>query len=156
MTTDTRRAMVTPSGCKRAAARGGLLHGLARADLDLGRERAVHGAALGDLDQPRLLLFAERALQLDLTLDAVELALLGLAVRAVLGVDLRVLEAHRDGLQRPLLASRVQRERHRRSGAERGQQQVVGIGAGAVTAVLDGLVGHQLMWTDTDVRRQRS
>ena len=115
----------------------------------------MHRAAVGDLHQPGLLLVAERALQRDLALDAVQLALLSLTLRAVLGVDLRVLQAHGDGLQRPLLASRVQRERHRRSGAEGGQQQIVGVGPGAVTAGLDRLVGHELVRPGGDVRGER-
>src|SRR4029453_73823 len=42
------------------------------ADVDLGRERAVHRALAGDLEQPTALLAVQRAGQLQLDLDPVE------------------------------------------------------------------------------------
>lgn len=45
--------------------------------MDLGRQGFVHGAAFGDLQQPRSLLVSESPAQLDLPLDAINLLLRG-------------------------------------------------------------------------------
>src|SRR5712692_937144 len=122
-----------------------------RADVDLGDEGAVHRAAVGDLEQPLPLLGAERAGQADLPLDAIEHALLRLALRAVLGVDLRLLQPHRDPLERPLLAPRVHGDRHGGAGPQRGQQQVIGRGARVRPARLHRLIRDETMTARLDL-----
>src|SRR5687768_17959731 len=56
-------------------------------DVDLGAQGPVHRALVGDRDQCLALIIAERADQLDAALDAIEEAVLGLAVGAVGGVN---------------------------------------------------------------------
>src|ERR1700730_5687880 len=84
--------------------------GQAGADIDLGGQGAVHRAAIGDLEQPRALLVVERPPEGDLAVDPIDVAVLRLAFGAIRRVDARVLEIDGDGLERPLLAARVQRE----------------------------------------------
>ena len=55
----------------------------------------------------------------DRALDAVDLALFGLALLAILRVDLRVRERDRHALERQLLVLGIEPQRHRRAGAER-------------------------------------
>ena len=50
----------------------------------------------------------------------------GLAVGAVVGVDLGVTQLDPDPLERPALALGIEAHGHRRAGAHRGQQQIVG------------------------------
>src|SRR5262245_37877207 len=57
--------------------------GEVRPDLDLRMERAMHRAFVGDLQEALTLLGIERTGDLDLALDLIDLALPGLAVRAV-------------------------------------------------------------------------
>src|SRR5437773_1565498 len=131
----------TESGSGVAGTRSGVASSRQpRADLDLRRERPVHRTHVGDLSEPPALLLGQPTGQHELALDLVELALLGLAVGAVRGVDPGVREAHGDAVERPALLSRIQRERHGRSGAEGDQQIVVGRRAGVGAAVGDGLV----------------
>ena len=122
--------------------------------LTLRHERAVDRAPFGDLEQPLSLLRTERTVERDLPLDAIEHALLRLALGAVRRVNLRMREPHRHALEGPLLPSRVQRDRHRRSGAERDQQEVIGRGPGVGAAVRDRLVRGQMMPTDEHLLRK--
>ena len=78
----------------------------------------MDGASLGDLDQAGPLLTRQVADELEVPFDPVDPPFPGLALRAVGGVDLRVPKTNRDLLERPALSSRVQRDRHRRSGTE--------------------------------------
>src|SRR5687768_6611404 len=64
--------------------------GQARLDVDLGLERAVHRALVRDLQELRPLLAVQRPLELDRSLDAIDLADLRLALGTVLGVHLLV------------------------------------------------------------------
>jgi len=61
--------------------------------------------------------------------------------------DLHVVEG-------PLLPSRVQRDGHRRSGAEGTEEQVVRTGAGIGAAVGQRLVRQETMATDCDLLRK--
>ena len=63
----------------------------------------MHRAAVRDLEQLRPLRLVERALEADHPLDAVDLALARLAVGAVGGVDLVVLQLDLDALERQAL-----------------------------------------------------
>src|SRR6267142_2493443 len=118
------------------------------ADVDLGGERAMDRALAGDLQQSGPLLTVESPRESDLAVDPVEPALLRLALGAIDGVDLGVLQAYLDRLERPLLASRIQRERHRGSGSQRDEQVVVGRGAGIGPAGGRGLVSRQAVPID--------
>src|SRR5262249_16798080 len=82
-----------PSGCS-AGREGALRRRLGGADVDLRVQRAVHRAFVGDLKEPLALVVAERAVERDGAVDAVDLAFFGLAVGTVGGVDLAVLERH--------------------------------------------------------------
>src|SRR6266849_2030277 len=122
-----------------------------RLDADLGRQRAVHRALFRDLEQSRPLFGRQRPGQRDVGLDPVEHAVPGLALGAVGRVDSRVLQPHRHLLERPLLASRVQRDGHGCSGAECREQELVGVGAGLSASRGGRLVGRQAMRSGCDV-----
>jgi hypothetical protein len=79
----------------------------------------VHGTHVCDLQEALTLPGIEGAFKLDQALDAVELPLLGLAVRAIRGVDFGMAQADADALERPAFAIGIEPKRHRRAGAER-------------------------------------
>src|SRR5713226_7260626 len=83
------------------------------ADVDLGAQRAMHGAHLGDLEKPRALRLVERADKLDRSVDAIDHRRLVLAIRAILGMHLRVPETDDDMLERQSLPRCVKPQRHR-------------------------------------------
>src|SRR5881628_2215130 len=89
-----------------------------RSNVDLRGERPMHRTLVGDLEHLRALLLRQLAGHGNLPLDAIEQGSLGLALGAVLSMDPRMPEANRHACQRPALPSRIQRDRHRRSGAE--------------------------------------
>ena len=70
-----------------------------------------------DVEQPCALLVGQLAGELELPLNAVDVSFFRFAFSAVHGVHPRMTQAHRDVLQRPTFVSRVQRDRHRRSGS---------------------------------------
>ncbi len=78
-----------------------------------------------DLEKPCALLVSQVAAELKPPLDAVDVPFFRSAFGAVYGVHPRMTQAHRDVLQRPTFASRVQRDRHRCSSAQRGQEQII-------------------------------
>src|SRR5690606_22291290 len=88
-------------------------------------------------------LVAQVSLELEVPLDAVELALLRLTLRAVDRVDLRVPQPDRHRFERPPLAPSVERYGHRRAGAEGGKQELVGGRSRLGSAELHRLVGDQ-------------
>src|SRR2546421_1855916 len=114
----------------------------------------MHRTFVGDLRQPRPLRVVEPAREHELALDLIELAFLRLAVGTVLRVDAGVAEANGDAVERPTFASRIQRERHGRSGTQRGQQEIVGRGPGVAAAVWHRLVGDQSMPADEHFLRE--
>ena len=103
----------------------------------------MHRTAVRHLQKAQPLGLGEGAAHLDLALDVVDLPLLGLALGAVEGVDLRVAEPHPDPLQGDALAIRVEPQRHRGAGAEGAEQQLVGIRAGLGAAHALRLVHEQ-------------
>ena len=76
---------------------------------------------VGDLERLESLFLREVPIQGDLALDAIEHALSGFTFGAVFRVDPRVAQPHRHARERPPLPSRIQRDGHGRSGAERRQ-----------------------------------
>src|SRR6266852_4978038 len=90
-----------------------------RPNVDLRRERPMDRTLVGDLEEFAALLLRQLVGDRDLPLDPIEQALFGLTLGAVVGVDPRVTEANRYAGKRPPFPSRVQRDRHRRSGAKR-------------------------------------
>src|SRR5436190_608690 len=147
-----RAARTTPSshGCLKISASPGE----ARANVDLRHQRPVHGAAVGDLEEPRSLLVRQRSGELDVALDPVDHPLAGLAFRAVGGVDPRMSQPDRDALERPALASRVECDRHRGAGAQARKQEVVGVGPRVGPAHGGRLVGRQTVRADDDFLRE--
>ena len=73
--------------------------------------------SLRDLEEPCTLLFRQLSTEVERPLDAVDVALRCFAFSAIHGVHPRMTQAHRDVLQGPTFSSRVQRDRHRRSGS---------------------------------------
>src|SRR4029453_15967174 len=116
-----------------------------RPNLDFRRQRPVDGTAVSDLEQPLALRGVERTFQHDLPIYLIDLALLGLAVGAVLGVDLVVLQPDPDLLQWPVLLAGIHAQGHGRAGAEAGGQRVVGAGPGIGAAAGGRVVGPQHM-----------
>ena len=76
---------------------------------------------VGDLERLESLLLGEVPIKGDLALDPIEHALPGLTLGAVFRVNPRVAQPHRHARERPLLPSRIQRDGHGGSGAERRQ-----------------------------------
>src|SRR5947208_11506064 len=96
-----------------------------RPNVDLRGERPMDRTLVGDLEQPDALLLRKLAGDRDLALDPIEHALCGFTFCAVVGVDPRMAQANRHAADWPPFPSRIQRDRHRRSGAEGCQQQIV-------------------------------
>src|SRR5918996_5146336 len=119
--------------------------GRARDYLCFARERLVDRTAFGDLQKAPALFVVERSLQLDLALDAVDLALLRLTVLTLLGVDPAVPETHDHPLERPALALDIHAQGHGAAAAEAREQIVIGARAGIIAADARGLVGAQHM-----------
>ena len=105
---------------------------------------------LRDLEQSRTLCRREVSLELQRPLDTIKSSRLRLAFRAVCGVNPGVLKSDGHFLQRSLLSSRVQRDRHRRSTAQRSQEEVVRRGAGIGAAVRNRFVCRETMVTRRD------
>lgn len=95
--------------------------GQARFDADLAGQRAVDGAAVGDLEQTLAPGRIEVAHRLEGSVDVVDPGWLRLTAFAVGGVDLLVAQPHSHTLEWKLLAARVEPQRHAGAGAERGE-----------------------------------
>src|SRR5690349_19881952 len=117
--------------------------GQAALDAHLGGQCAVHRALVGDLPQSGALLGVQRAVEDQLDLDPVDAPLARLALGAIRRVDLGMRQADLDRGERPLLPSRIQRDRHRGSGSQRDEQIVVGRRAGVGPARRQWLVRRQ-------------
>src|SRR5262249_59145242 len=78
----------------------------------------MYGAFVGNLHHLRFLFGIKRPRQFDLTFDAVDHPLFGLAFSAILGIDLHVAEPDGDGFERPALAAGVELEGHRGARAQ--------------------------------------
>src|SRR3954466_10377011 len=74
-------------------------------DVNFRCERAVHGAAIDDFDEPGTLIIGEVAGKLNRALDAIELHRLRETVFTILRPDSRMRELHAHARQRPLLSS---------------------------------------------------
>src|SRR6266699_7328377 len=81
-------------------------------------------------------------------------ALFRLTLGAVVRVDPRVAEPNRHARQRPRLPSRIQRDRHGRSSAERCKQQLVGSRAAIGPTRRDRFIGGQPMAPGGDLLRE--
>src|SRR5262245_66227538 len=88
----------------------------------------MHRTLVGDLHEPPALLGVELAAENDGTLDAVDLAFLGLAVSAICGVDLGMAELDRHPAERQRLVLGIKPQRHRRAGSQPCQQQIIRTG----------------------------
>lgn len=73
-----------------------------RYDVDLTVQGAVHGALVGDFQQPLALAIVKHTVDAQDPLETVDLAGLGFAGGAVSGVYLAVGDGHADLVQRPL------------------------------------------------------
>src|SRR5207247_10691033 len=120
-------------------------------NVNLGAKGAVHGAFVRNLEKLFPLFLIERTHEMNLAFNSVDLAFFCFAVPAIRRVDLRMSEIHGDPLERPFLRSRVKGYRHRRTGTERGQEQIVGRKSGISSADLNWFVCGQPMWTDDDL-----
>jgi hypothetical protein len=103
----------------------------------------MNRTSLRNLEEPCALLVRQLAAELESPFNTVDASFLGFAFGAVDRVDPRMTQTHCNSLQGPTLASRVQRNRHRRSGAERCQEQVIRRGARIGAADGTRLVGKE-------------
>src|SRR4029077_7847670 len=79
-----------------------------------------------DLEQACPLVVFERADELDVSLNPVQLHRLAVAVLAVGLMISRLSQAHLYGFEWPSFPPRVQSDRHRCAGTESGKQEIVG------------------------------
>jgi hypothetical protein len=93
----------------------------AGANVDFGDESAVDWAFLGNLKQLRALLWGQPPREFEVALDTVQHSFFAFAIGAVGGVNLAVAQPNGDCFERPALASRIQRNRHRSSSAQGGK-----------------------------------
>src|SRR5262249_7075394 len=119
-----------------------------RADVDLRGQRTVHRTFVGDFHEPLALSRIKIAGERDGALDTVDHALLGLAVRAILGVDLAVAEVDHHPIERQRLALGVETKRHRGAGPETREEKIVGTRAAVETTHVARLVGEEPMRAD--------
>ena len=111
----------------------------------------MDGTHLSDLEQSSSLCRGQIAPELKSPFHAIEAAAFCLALSAVDRVNSGMPEANRDFLQRPLLSSRVQRDRHRRSTAECRKQQIVWRRTSISAAVRKWFVCQQTMRARRDL-----
>jgi hypothetical protein len=109
----------------------------------------MNWAPVGDAQQPGALLLRELTRNGDLLLDPIALPRLQVGSRWVGLMDPGASEANRHAGQSPSLPSRIQRDRHGGSGAQRDQQKVVRSGP-AVSPT-----GGQWLVRDQPVRARR-
>jgi hypothetical protein len=116
-----------------------------RRDADSGAERLMDRTPSTDLEQFVTLLLGERSFQFDLAVNLVERRLVRHAILAVLDMVARMVQPDFDGLKRPFLPSRIQRDGHGHSGSERRRDQLVGIGSAVGPSRRLGLVSREVM-----------
>ena len=85
----------------------------------------MHGTHVRDLKQSLALRIVERSGQFDPSFDVIDAPDPGFAFGAIFRMALLVAQMHGDTLEAPLLPVGVHPERHRRTGPQRRQQQVV-------------------------------
>src|SRR5262245_3847481 len=105
----------------------------------------VYRTLVGNLQESLALLGAQCAFQSDIAIDAIDLAFLGFAIKAILCVYLVVSEPHRGPFKRQLFVVGVKPQRHRCAGAESSEQQIVRARTGIEPSRFDGLVGKKAM-----------
>lgn len=105
---------------------------------------------MGDLEQTLALLVGEIAGQREVDLHPVDGAVVRFAGLAVFRVNFLVSQADGHIFERPLLAIGVHSQSDRRTGSQRGQQQVVGGGAGVLTTHGVRFVGGEVMVSGGD------
>ena len=79
----------------------------------------------GDLEKSLPLAIIKVPIEFDLTIDAVKEPLVRLTVRAILGMNPRVLKAHDDAPQRPSLSLGIHSKSHGCAGAQTRNQEFV-------------------------------
>jgi len=128
-----------------SVARGGhaCSSGKGAIDPDIGTEGAIHRATVGDFEQASALLSRQVAFQRDDPLDAVNHA-------ESLNTDLFMRQCNTDPGQRKSFAFGVHAQRHRGTGTQRGEQEVVRCRAVIGATVGDGFIGDQQVTTDAD------
>jgi hypothetical protein len=88
----------------------------------LGGEGAMYRALPGNLEELRALLIDQRPVEFDVQLDRIYPPLLGFALGAVIGVDLRVLKPGCDASERQTFPLGIHREGHRCARPQRRKQ----------------------------------
>ena len=110
----------------------------------------MHRTFVRDLHQLAALPGVERTFHADDPIDLVEHPGFGFTLRAVFGVDLAVLQRHRDPLQRQRFALGIQAHGHRCAGAEAGQHEIIRPKPGVLAAGRNRLIGQQMVWPHRD------
>jgi hypothetical protein len=105
----------------------------------------VYRAASSNFQKTLALVFIEIAFQVNLALDLVEHSLFGLAILTVFGMDSIVAQFYLDTLKVPSFPLRIHAECDRGSGAQGGQQIVIGPGSAVGTADGFGFVREEFV-----------
>src|SRR5207245_225361 len=117
-------------------------------DIDVRRERLMGRASVGDFHSLGPLFARQGAGKLTLPLDPIDLSYLGFAIGAIGRVNFRVVQRNRYILEWPPLSSRIERDRHRRAGAERGEEKIVRRRPHICSAESDRFIAFETMRTD--------
>lgn len=92
---------------------------------------------------------------MNIAFNLIEHGLFCFAIRTIGSMNFGMTKMDNDVFQRPCLAVRVQRESHRGACAQRAEQKVVGIRTRICTARGDWLIGHDPVWRNLDLLRER-
>jgi hypothetical protein len=111
-------------------------------------------ATISDFHLLGALLGSERAGELNLPFDPIDLSHLGLALGAIDRVNLRMVQRNRYTIEWPALALRIERDCHRCARAERGQKKIVRGRPGICSAERKRLIAFESMRTDLNLLRK--
>jgi hypothetical protein len=107
-----------------------------------------------DREQPGPLIFTEWATEFDFPLNEIQLSLFRFTLRTILRMNLRVAQANRNVLERPLLSPRVHGDGHRGARTQRRKKEIVRAGPGRGAALRDRFIGAKVMGACVDFLRE--
>src|ERR1700733_5640071 len=102
-------------------------------------------ASISDFHQPCPRVFWHVALDGDVTGNLTDSAVLGLAIRTVLCVDLAVRQTYGEAVRFDALPLGIEPHRHRGTGTESSEKILIGAGTSILAANDNGLVCHEHM-----------
>ena len=99
--------------------------------------------SIGDFNQPLLLFGRQLATELNVSVDAIEQSLLGVAVSAICRIFSRMAQRDGDSFERPTLSASIHRHGHRSAGAQCSKQKVIRTRARIGPSGLERFVGNK-------------